>query len=344
MDADKSLSVVNQNAITISVPLNITISLGGMPTAPPVTGKVSPSAVAAPQEKVPVMAPNLGERKGYQANFLSFGEVPLPELTDEGMKNVAKLEDGSHVLHYTKFSLVMHKKRRLAMFTAANVDWRDEKRKINGKKPTRKKLNGFTGNEREDWVTDPRILFDHQLPDHFFMKDGGAFDRGHLVRRDDVAWGDSFKEMQNGNGDTFHTTNCSPQVADFNQSRFSDFNWGALENMVQKQSKTERVCVLAGPVFSEDDKFFDGFVKSGVPVSVQIPEAYWKIIIAQENGHPQAYGFILDQDLAPVNLHAEFVVPDAWKNLMVPIQEIEDLMGGLFSFGIIKQWDQHEDA
>ena len=31
------------------------------------------------------------------------------------------------------------------------------------------------------------------------------------------------------NGDTFHTTNCTPQVAGFNQSNHAT-NWGATKN------------------------------------------------------------------------------------------------------------------
>jgi endonuclease G, mitochondrial len=285
-------------------------------------------------------------RQGYQEDFLKLDDgtkVPLPQLTPAGKAIAAKLEDGSPVLHYHRFSLVMHKKRRLALFTAANVDWRPEKRKVGTKKPTRKQLNGFTGNEQEDWVTDPRIPFDHQLPDHLYTKDGGAFDRGHLVRRDDVAWGDSFEDMQMGNGDTFHTTNCSPQTAEFNRPNPNEFNWGALEDMVEKETNTERVCVLSGPVLDDADRYFHGLVKSGVAVSVQIPRKFWKIIVANNDGAPAAFGFVLDQDLSGVDLHAELAVPDGWKQFMRPIAEIEGHLRGLAKLGPIKGWDQYEE-
>ena len=35
-----------------------------------------------------------------------------------------------------------------------------------------------------------------------------------------------------GNGDTYHTTNCSPQVAGFNRAANGEDNWGDLENLV----------------------------------------------------------------------------------------------------------------
>jgi endonuclease G len=346
------LAAAGSGAVSFHLPVQVTVTVGAPAMAGDYQAPVGVVAVPAPRlgapplvEKVPVIYPDIESREGYQNDFLEFADgktVPMPQLTGKGKSIAAKLEDGSPVLHYHKFSLVMHKKRRLALFTAANVDWRPALRKIRGKKPTRKELDGFTGNEREDWVIDTRIPFDHQLPDYFYAKGGGAFDRGHLVRRDDVAWGDSFEDMQKGNGDTFHMTNCSPQTADFNRAKPSEFNWGALENMVQQETKTEKVCVFSGPVLDDNDRYFHGLVKSGVEVSVQIPTKFWKIIVANNDGEPAAFGFVLDQDLSDVDLHAELAVPDGWKKFMRPIAEIEGFLRGLAKLGPFKAWDQWE--
>lgn len=329
--------------MTFHLPIRIAVTVGTpIPVAGPATA--GPAADALAQvEKVPVIYPELDSRDGYQPDFLELdGEtVPLPALTKAGKAVAAKLDDGSYELKYHNFSVVMHKQRRLALFTAANVDWRPAARKVRGKKPSRKELDGFLGNEREDWVTDPRIPFDHQLPDYFYTKDRGTFDKGHLVRRDDVAWGTSFEEMQKGNGDTFHTTNCSPQTAEFN--RAAENNWGALENMIQKQTAKERICLFSGPVFDKADGYFHGLVKSGVEVSIQIPSRFWKIAVFSKEGEPAAYGFVLDQDLSQVDLQIEFVVPDAWKKYVRPISEIEDLLGGLVKLTKFKEWDQYEE-
>jgi endonuclease G len=329
-------------ATSFVVPLTVTVSLGE-PTiggAPAIMGGIS--VVEDLVEKVPKISPDLASRTGYKKNFLGFN-VPLPKLTEVGKSAVVRLDTGSRILKYHRFSIVMHKQRRLALFTAANVDWREQSREIHGKKPNRKKLNGFTGNEKEDWVTDPRIPLDYQLPDYFYVKDRGAFDRGHLVRRDDVAWGKTFAEMQKGNGDTFHTTNCSPQVAGFNQSKFGNFNWGELENMIQKQTQTEKVCVFSGPVLDPSDRYFHGLVKGGVEISIQIPQRFWKIIVAKDGDQPAAFGFILDQDLSEVDLHAEMAVPDAWKDFLHPISEIEELLQGLVTLTWFEQWDQYAE-
>ena len=302
--------------VSFTIPLNVTISVG-TPVMVGAASPTDPAAADASVEKVPVIYPSIESRVGYRNDFLDLADgktVPMPQLTSAGKATAAKLDDGTQVLHYHKFSLVMHKKRRLSLFTAANVDWRPQKRKIDGRKPSRKELDGFTGNEREDWVIDSRIPFDHQLPDHFYTRDGGSFDKGHLVRRDDVAWGDSFEDMQKGNGDTFHTTNCSPQTAEFNRGGSRDFNWGALEDMVQQETKAEKVCVFFGPVLDDGDRFFHGLVKSRAEVSIQIPKSFWKIIVANNDGEPAAFGFVLHQALLGVDLHDELAVPNAWKN------------------------------
>jgi len=291
--------------------------------------------------QVPVIHPNLEQRTGYDPNFLELdgGElVPMPELTEDGKETVARLADDSFELKYHRFSVAMHKQRRLALFTASNVSWQsNDKFLSNGHKPTRDELNGFEDdNTLEAWVIDSRIPLDAQLPDKFFIKDQGAFDRGHLVRRDDVAWGESFEDMQIGNGDTFHTTNCSPQVAKFNQATKGVDNWGDLEKLIEDETTSERVIVFSGPVLDPSDKRFNGVDTSG-PVKVQIPRQFWKIVIAKTEDGPKAFGFLLRQKLTRVPL--EFAVPEDWEPYQTPIAEIEELLFGLATLDWCKEHD-----
>jgi endonuclease G len=286
----------------------------------------------------PVIAPNLDTRFGYQPNFLALAggeEVPLPTLTAQGRKVAAVAEDSTE-LKYHRFSVVMHKKRRLALFCAANVDWRQSGRLINGKKPTRKDLTGLGEGDIEKWRSDPRIPLTQQLPDVFFTKDGGAFDKGHLIRREDVAYGTSFADMQMGNGDTYHVTNCSPQTGKFNQSARGEDNWGDLENMIQKETKAEKVCLFVGPVLSAGDPVFVGRDHLG-EVRVQVPRKFWKVIVANGPDGPAAYGFMLEQDLTDVP--TEFAVPDAWRLYLKPISEIEGMLGGLVKLTWLREHD-----
>jgi DNA/RNA endonuclease G (NUC1) len=288
--------------------------------------------------QAPVMVGNLAARRGYQPDFLELDDgrpVPLPTLTAKRV--AARLEDDSLELKYHKFSIVMHKQRRMALFTASNVDWRAALRTVNGRKPTRKQLTGLRDGVAEKWVSDPRISDDHQLPDVFYSKDGGAFDKGHLVRRDDVCWGSSFKDMQKANGDTYRMTNCSPQVAVFNQGARGKDNWGDLETLVQRESKSEKLIVFAGPIFEEDDPIFDGRDQHG-PAQIRIPRRYWKIVVAKGASGPEVYGFTLTQDLSAI----EFAVPATWMRHMERVSAIEKSLRGLVSLAWLKQRDQFD--
>jgi len=339
------LATENPGTATWTIPLRVTVAVGSASFAQPdVTVTAATTGAASPTEalRVPVIHPNLDTRDGYRPGFLDLDgdEVPLPKLTNSGKQAAARLEDNTHELKYHHFSVVMHKGRRLALFTAANVDWRDASRLVNGRRPTRDQLGGLRDNDSEKWVTDPRIPDGHQLPDVFFTKDRRTFDKGHLVRRDDVCWGESFDDMQKANGDTFHTTNCSPQIAAFNQARNTD-NWGDLENLVQRQTRAEKVCVFAGPVFDDGDPVFHGRDERG-DTAVQIPRAFWKVVVARTDAGPAAFGFLLEQDLSDVAL--EFAVPPPWRRHLRRIADIEAALGGLAKLTWLKDHDAFESA
>ncbi len=332
--------------VSFTVPLQISIALGG--AAGPGTGAMvaipAPALPVseAPRLAIPVIFDDLESRAGYQPDFLGLArgeKVPLPKLTERGKRAVAKLEDGSSELKYHKFSVVMHKGRRLALFTAANVDWRREQRTIDGERPTRAELTGLPDGTAERWVTDSRIGADHQLPDVFLTNDGAAFDKGHLVRRDDVCWGDTFEDMQMANGDTFHTTNCSPQVSLFNRASLGIDNWGDLENLVQAQTQAERAIVFSGPVLARSDRLFAGRSDAGA-LLVRVPRAFWKVVVVKGTDGPEAYGFVLEQDLSDVPLREEFAVPARWRRHMLSLSDIEDRLYGLATIDWLKEHDR----
>jgi len=330
------------NAVQWTIPIHVAISIGqpAQVTVGRAVEAVPTAIVEAPKLQMPKIYGGLENRKGYRPGFLELAngdEVPFNILTETGKSAAAKLEDGSTELKYHKFSAVMHKGRRLAIYTGSNVDWRPSVRTINGKKPTRGELTGIPDGVAELWSTDWRIDAEHQLPDIFFTKDGGAFDKGHIVRRDDVCWGSSFKDMQKGNGDTYHTTNCSPQTSAFNQSAQGEDNWGDLENLVQKETKAEKAILFAGPVLAEDDPLFEGRDEDGKLV-IRVPRAFWKIVVVKGTNGPEAYGFVLEQDLSAL----EFAVPAQWRQYMKSIEEIEEMLGGLVDLGWLKQFDRIE--
>lgn len=328
-----------------TIPIRVEVSLGAPAQATSASGSMPLGTPASGSEslKQPLIVGNLAGRKGYQSGFLGLprgAEVPLPVLTKRGKTAVARQDNGETELKYHKFSIVMHEKRRLALFTAANVDWRAEKRLIKGRKPSRKQLTGLGDGDIEKWAIDERLPVEVQLPDVFYTKDGGAFDKGHLVRRDDVVWGDGFKDMQKANGDTYHTTNCSPQVKSFNQSAQGENNWGDLEKLVQDQTRTEKAIIFSGPVFGDDDRVFVGRDDAREEIHLKIPRKFWKIIVVREKSDVGAYGFVLEQDLSRVKTVEEFAVPPEWRQYTSSIADIEGLLGGLVELKWLKKRDR----
>lgn len=230
---------------------------------------------------------------------------------------------------YELFSVVMHKTRRLAIFTASNVDWSKKARRPEaGRAYTRDALGGFSKSDDEEWLIEPRLDEASQVTDNFYRRDKGSCDKGHLVRRDDVCWGKDYAEVRRAIGDTHHMTNCSPQVAAFNRS-MSQGAWGLLENLIQAQGKTEKYNVFAGPVLADDDRDFVG--KESTTLTIQVPKAFWKVVLTNTGGTLKAYGFILEQDLSDVPAGAEFQPTDDWKGRMASLKDIEK-SAGLFTF------------
>jgi endonuclease G len=225
------------------------------------------------------------------------------------------------------------------LFTAANVRDDPAVRKPDPERRyTRDALSGLGENDLEKWFTDPRLRGIEQLPDKFFTKDRKAFDKGHLVRRDDVAWGETYEELRIANGDTYHVTNCSPQTAGFNRAD-GVVNWGELEKAVLKQAGAQRLSVFSGPVLAEDDPWFAGFDDSGA-VRVRIPRAYWKVVVAPDGDTLAAYGFLLEQDLSRVEM--ERLDFDAkWSSNLRPLTELEARIGLLAFPDILHRADRH---
>lgn len=237
-------------ALSLEVPLSVEVparSLDGL-------------AEAAPA--------GLEHRLGYNPDFLGEGEcsVPLPGLDAVAADVAARLDDPSQcVLPYTNFSIVMNRARRLAFFTATNIDG-GTAQAIKRKGP-------------ESWYYDPRIDRAHQVGNALYA--GNELDRGHLTRRLDPAWGDEARAAER---DTFFWTNCSPQHADFNQRL-----WLGLEDYILENARNEglRATIFTGPVFRADDPEYRG---------VQLPRAFWKVaVVVTSDGTLSATGYLLSQ-------------------------------------------------
>ncbi len=289
--------------IRLNIPLTITIELGSVGGVP----VVSPSAIIGEEKLKPVT--DYSDRKGFDPDFLGSNgkRVPLPELTDDMKRDCAINRRAGrgldeYVLPYHHFSIVMNKVRKMAFYTAVNID-------------------GTSVNRlgRDDkWIADPRIGKDEQTDNSLYANND--LDRGHLVRRLDPVWG---SVAQAANVDTFHFTNCSPQHKDFNQS---DVTWQGLENYILDNAIAEkfRVSVFTGPVFRNDDWEYRG---------VKLPREFWKVLVMVNQGKLSATGYLLSQEKLIRDLRDEAFSDDKRvRTYQVPIQAIEDLTG--LSFGL----------
>jgi endonuclease G len=262
-----------------------------------------------------------GSRKGFDTAYLGNGfEVQLPglgalksEMTPLG-QGVKPGKHGPGVLDYRGYSLVMHARRKFAIYTAANIDGGN-----------RFKL----GRPHDEWRFDPRIDRSAQIGGYYYASN--QFDRGHLTRYEDMEYGSDVKAALQSAADTLHFTNCTPQHAKFNQGKEL---WQGLEQLVLEQSIKSNdfaACVFTGPVLDDGDPVWDRYK------DVQYPLQFWKIAVAKTSGNKLfAAGFVLDQSdvIAQYGIEATVEVPfSAFKTYQVPIAEIERLTGLTFTSG-----------
>jgi endonuclease G len=319
--------------VTMNFSGPVTINIGGAQPVS-VTGTTAASNPAIADEKALRFDPNYDDREGYNPDFLDNGiSVPLPTVSAERDAEMYKEDGRIRVLDYHHYSLAMNADRRMQMWSAVNVDYDKAKRMVSGRQ--------FFGTDR--WIGDPRIPAKVQLADADVYGPAGQIDRGHIVRREDNAWGNTPTEVEFGNSDTFHWTNCTPQHAAFNRSnpgsRWGSIVglWGGFENHVQQnlQNGDTRACILAGPVLSSDDPSED--FGTG---PVRYPLTFWKVVAvaSQDPGGTRSlrtYGFLLSQADVVARFGVEFA-PGEYARYQVPLVTISEKTGVIFDDALLR--------
>ena len=315
---------------TWTIPLRVTVDLGApvagvgaaavVPAAPVVSvapvgppapvvgpapaGPAGPGSAAADSEAVHI-DPDYASRRGYEPGFLGDNghAVPLPRLSAAQRAQAAvnrRANGGDEVLlPYHHFTVVINRERKLAFYTAVNIDGRI--------------AHNFK-REPDRWTADPRIGADEQTGEALYA--ANDLDRGHLVRRLDPAWGSSRPAAKSANDDTFHFTNCSPQHKNFNQNQTT---WAGLEDYILKNADLEdlKVTVFTGPVLAGDDPEYRG---------VKIPRQFWKVVVIARAGGLSATAYLLSQKDLVDDIHEDFQY-GAYRTFQVPVREIETLTG-----------------
>jgi endonuclease G len=120
----------SNNEFTITLPLEITVRVGA-----PVSGGVE---VAGPALEAPAKVltrgaealhidANYQNRSGYVEDFIQHHTLPLPQPTGNLANQIAPLRPtepnaAGGLLKYEHFSIKINKSKRMAMFTATNID------------------------------------------------------------------------------------------------------------------------------------------------------------------------------------------------------------------------------
>jgi endonuclease G len=139
-----------------------------------------------------------------------------------------------------------------------------------------------------------------------------------LTRRQDPLWGNDDALIRYANADTFHVTNCSPQVGFFNMGirkrpgseakagvhPGGELYWRALEEYVLTNARADRarVSVFTGPVFDDENDIPWDRGRQDMR-GFKAPKMFWKLVLRVEGGALQATALVADQspliDVAP---------------------------------------------
>lgn len=279
----------SSSPLKFTIPLEVTISIGnigqGEQGASVLATPATPKLLTRGAEAVQVDQ-DYADRAGYDPRFIPGLQLPLPSPSAALRKQIAALRpeeanaaDGE--LKYEHFSLKVNKAKRIAAFTATNIDGATylEVDRTSGQ---------VNASEGEVWFKDPRISASFFLDQTFYSAWSTYFDRGHLTRRTDPTWGTA-EEAERANADTFHFTNCSPQHFRFNQSAkyWQGLERYVLENGLLVAESKGRISVFQGPLF--DDKI-DLWADD-----VQIPSSFFKIVVWKGAAGLKAVGLVVDQ-------------------------------------------------
>ncbi len=328
-------------------------------STPPPAVQVS-STPAHPMAEANRPGSNYQDRSGYVTNFIPGHAVPLPKLTAAQQAIAAKNQqpmpdDDPYVLRYHHFSIVMNGKRRLAFYTACNIDGNAAKhvdRKtgnvtdLTADDSRIESFNAEGAEASEQWYDDPRLdpeefagadVYASQLvPGYPIANSQGRllrmFQRGHLVRRMDPAWGSKSQALK-ADADTFHWTNCSPQVGFFNMGKANPdlpgtgggLLWRAAENYVLRNAVVDkqRICCFNGPVFQNNDRRYR---------SVRVPGQFWKVIVWSEDGELRSVALLVNQmpviEVWPESLFTEGGRSEAFDD-PAELEKVEDFLSSI---------------
>lgn len=212
----------------------------------------------------------------YQENFITGFPVPLPKITKSTSQIVRLIDsDDASIIEYPHYCCVMHKTRKLAFYSACNIDGDS--------------IDDVT--RSGDFKPDARIDSAFQTGNEFYEGRGGVFDKGHLTKYEDVMWGTSNPAELKKLGDaTFTFSNCVPQHRTFNRGM-----WSSLEKYILDQETDKlnlRICLFTGPLFQQSDPVLIERINGKL---YKVPILFWKVVIYSQSNKLYGVAFIMSQ-------------------------------------------------
>ncbi|MDX1409505.1 MAG: DNA/RNA non-specific endonuclease [Saprospiraceae bacterium] len=207
----------------------------------------------------------------YDPNFIPGVVVDLPGLADH--VKAAALNNGTPVDH-SRFSIVFNQERGFAILTAHNID--GENLIAEGVIPRRDRF-------RNDPLVSNSIQVDN---DRGYVHN--PWDRGHLVRRRAMHWGNQ-TDAETADRESYFWTNIVPQ-----HEKLHDSAWGDIEDWMLDvtQGQDKKACVFTGPVLTPGDP---QHVNRPGEAPIQIPAGFWKVFVVNHQGQLRAAGFVVWQ-------------------------------------------------
>ncbi len=207
----------------------------------------------------------------YDPNFLPDCNIPLPTVNPLMSDQIF---DNGNPVHHTRYSIIFNEARGFAACTAHNIDGnsmiplgdipRSNPFRYDPKIPNNIQVGNDQGYRKNDW------------------------DRGHLVRRRSLHWGD-IEEAKQADRDSFFYSNIAPQ-----HEHLHDTAWGAIEDWMLEfaDEHKQQAAIFTGPVFTP----YDPEIRNDPDEDpIRLPAGFWKILAIKHFGELRAAGFLVWQ-------------------------------------------------
>lgn len=208
---------------------------------------------------------------GFDPDFIQGSRIPLPTL---GVRVLETAFNNGAPLHHTRFSIVFNSHRGFAVYAAHNIDGaaiipegeipRKDQFRLDPDVPSAQQVDNDRGYVNNPW------------------------DRGHLVTRRALHWGNK-AEAEQADSQSYFWTNITPQHENLHETA-----WGSIENWMMEfaDDSDKQASVFTGPVLTPDDPERQN--KPG-ELPIRIPAGFWKILAIKHGGNLRAAGFLVWQ-------------------------------------------------